>query len=206
MTELASSDILPVVTAPTSYDEIPYPGSPYAQTHPSNLATLGRLFGLKTVPVEACRVLELGCGDGQNLGMDLAESAVATGRRCATQLGLDNIELVQGDLLTFDCPPAAFDYVIAHGLYSWVPAPVQSKILELIKRALSPNGVAYVSYNALPGGHFRLILRELMCFHTLDRSLLGHEQPSSDHGLSDRPGRALGNGPGQTRGRRAHPR
>jgi len=76
------------------YDEVPYPGLPLPQTHPSQLATLGFLHGLEPAPVERCRVLELGCGDGGNLipmaldlpesefvGIDLSAPAIATGRR-----------------------------------------------------------------------------------------------------------------------------
>jgi methyltransferase-like protein/2-polyprenyl-3-methyl-5-hydroxy-6-metoxy-1,4-benzoquinol methylase len=167
------------MTSPTSYDEIAYPGFPYPQTHPSTLATLGHLYGLDVVPVDHCRVLELGCGDGQNLipmavqlpesqfvGIDLAESAIASGQSYARELGLRNIELGHEDVLRFECAPGSFDYIIAHGLYSWVPPEVQKRILQLIRQGLSTGGVAYVSYNALPGGHFRLMAREMMQFHT----------------------------------------
>lgn len=167
------------MTSATSCDEVAYPGFPYPQTHPTTLATLGHLYGLDVVPVDRCRVLELGCGDGQNLiamavglpdsqfvGIDLSEAAIANGQRCADAVGLGNLRLLHRDVLAFDCEPGAFDYVIAHGLYSWVPPHVQAKVLALIQHCLSPSGIGYVSYNTLPGGHFRLLARELMQFHT----------------------------------------
>jgi methyltransferase-like protein/protein-L-isoaspartate O-methyltransferase len=167
------------MTSATTYDEIAYPGFPYPRTHPDALATLGHLYGLDVVPVDRCRVLELGCGDGQNLvpmaldlpkstfvGIDLAESAIASGRRCVSELGLHNIQLLHEDVLDFDCASGSFDYIIAHGLYSWVPPEVQKRILHLIQHGLSAGGIAYVSYNTLPGGHFRLMAREMMRFHT----------------------------------------
>jgi SAM-dependent methyltransferase len=165
--------------ASISYDEAAYPGFAYAQTHADRLATLGRLFGIESVSVDHCRVLELGCGDGLNLiamalqlpdsqflGIDLAGSAIAKGEQWIATLGLSNIQLRHQDILAFDCAPGSFDYIVAHGLYSWVPPVVQEKIFELVQRGLAPNGIAYVSYNALPGGHFRLMLREMTQFHT----------------------------------------
>ena len=54
-------------TAQNPYDEVLYPGYPFAQAHPDRLGAMARLFGMNPAPVEACRVLELGCGDGGNL-------------------------------------------------------------------------------------------------------------------------------------------
>src|SRR5262245_46429032 len=51
----------------TSYDEIPYESHPYPQSHPERLATVATLFGMTPPPIEACRVLELGCAAGGNL-------------------------------------------------------------------------------------------------------------------------------------------
>jgi methyltransferase-like protein/predicted O-methyltransferase YrrM len=178
--------------ASTTYDDVAYPGYPYPQTHPNALATLGHLFGLDTVPVEHCRVLELGCGDGQNLlpmalalpdsrfvGIDLAESAIRDGQRWASDLGIGNIQLLHEDVLAFDCAPGSFDYIIAHGLYSWVPPAVQQKILQIIQTGLSQSGIAYVSYNTLPGGHFRLMAREMMQYHT---ATLDHPRAKAERG------------------------
>jgi SAM-dependent methyltransferase len=163
----------------TAYDKNAYPGFPYVQTHPDRLAMLGRLYGMEVAPVENCRVLELGCGEGRNLipmamqlpgshflGIDLAGTAIDKGVRLIGELGLTNIQLQHEDLLKFDCEPGTFDYIIAHGLYSWVPPAVQEKILEVVQTGLAPQGIAYISYNTLPGGHFRLMLREMMQYHT----------------------------------------
>lgn len=161
----------------TAYDAVSYPGSPFSQTHPDRLATIAALYGLAAAPPERCRVLELGCGDGGNLipmayvlpgsaflGLDAAGSAIAQGREQIAALGLTNVTLIHADLL--DAPaPGTFDYVIAHGLYSWVPPPVQERILAIASDSLAPNGVAYVSYNALPGCHVRNAMRDMMLWH-----------------------------------------
>ena len=163
----------------TSYDEIPYPGAPYSQTHPDRLATLAILFGMAPAPVERCRVLELGCGDGGNLipmafglpesnftGVDLAESAIVRGQELIGRLQLNNIRIHHLDLMDFDSRFGEFDYIIAHGVYSWVPPQVREKILGICQSHLAAQGVAFVSYNTYPGGHLLDTIREMMQFHT----------------------------------------
>ncbi len=166
------------MAAPTTYDEVDYPGWPFPQTHPDRLATLARLMGMAPADPASCRVLELGCGDGGNLlpvalawpgarlvGVDLAGTAIARGRAAAQSIGLRNLDLRAGDLARLPADLGEFDYVIAHGVYSWVPEPVRRALLEACRRHLAPQGVAYVSYNVHPGGHLRLMLREMLLMH-----------------------------------------
>jgi SAM-dependent methyltransferase/methyltransferase-like protein len=160
------------------YDALPYPGHAFPQSHPGRMAAQATLRGLTPPPVETARVLELGCGDGGNLipmafglphasftGIDLNEQALARGRAHARALNLTNVDLRHGDLEHLDLE-GPFDYVIAHGVYSWVSPPARDNVLKTAARTLSEQGVAYVSYNALPGGHLRQIVRELMQFAT----------------------------------------
>jgi SAM-dependent methyltransferase len=159
---------------------VPYPGYPYAQTHPDRLATLATLFGLEP-RLDRCRVLELGCGDGTNLvsmalslprasfvGVDAARAAVERGRALVAELGLGNVDLEAETLEQFEPSPESFDYVVAHGVYSWVAAPIRDRLLALCRSALSEQGVAYVSYDALPGGRLKQVLRDMLLFHTAD--------------------------------------
>ncbi|QDU41259.1 tRNA (guanine-N(7)-)-methyltransferase [Maioricimonas rarisocia] len=162
-----------------SYDELPYPGSPFPQTHPDRLATIGRLFGMQPPAVDACRVLELGCTDGGNLipmaielpgsefvGIDLSQRQIDKGLGLLSELQLSNITLLQQDIMDLGDEHGQFDYVIAHGVFSWVPREVQDRIFEIIRRWLTPQGIAYVSYNTYPGWHMRGMLRDMMLFHT----------------------------------------
>jgi len=161
-----------------AYDEVSYAGFPFPQTHPDRLATIATLLGIEPAPVESCRVLELGCGDGGNIvpmayglpgsrfvGIDLAALPISRGRAMAEALGLKNVALYQEDILQFSVCRGEFDYIIAHGIYSWVPTCVQDKLLEICHSNLAPHGVAYVSYNTLPGWHLRNMVREMMLFH-----------------------------------------
>jgi len=161
---------------PVTY--VAYPSFLHPQSHPERLATLATLHGLSPAPPERCRVLELGCNDGTNLlpaaltfpesvfvGIDLDEDAVVRGVARARALGVDNLELRKADLLDepLDGPP--FDYVVAHGFYSWVPKPVRDQALAFCRGRLAPHGVAYFSYNSYPGGHIRGMIREMLLFH-----------------------------------------
>jgi SAM-dependent methyltransferase len=167
------------VTTETAYDRVPYPGHPHAETHPNRLAAIAALFGLDAPAVGTARVLEVGCGDGGNLipiacslpaarcvGFDLAPSAIERGRARIGQLGLANARLDVADLTTVSRRFGMFDYVIAHGVYSWVPRPVRDALLALIRDSLSPGGVALVSYNTYPGWHVSRLVREMLRYHT----------------------------------------
>jgi len=165
----------------TSYDEVAYPSNAFRQTHPGRLAAHAHLFGLPYAPVETCRVLDIGAGDGANIipmalahpdarfvGFDLSTSAVARGRADIETLGLKNVELFVGDILDVDLGSEPFDYTIAHGVYSWVPDHVRDATLALNRRCLAPHGVAFVSYNAFPGCRIRQVMRDMLLFAVRD--------------------------------------
>ena len=164
----------------TSYDDVPYPTAVFPQATPDRLATIARLHGLEPPDIATARVLEIGGGDALNLlavaaaypqvsglSFDLAATAVECGRSWAGLAGIDKVAIEQMDLL--DAAAGAltveWDYVIAHGVYAWVPEPVRAAVFALIGRLLASNGVAFVSYNALPGGHMRTAMREMLLLH-----------------------------------------
>lgn len=162
----------------TAYDAIPYRSLPFPRTRPEHLAAVSGLFGLDTPPVESCRVLELGCSMGGNLilmaqnypdarfvGIDASSRQISEGWKTIDALGQKNVELKHQDILDIGEDLGEFDYIISHGVYSWVPAAVQKKLLEICKRHLAKNGVAYISYNTYPGWHVRGIVRDMMLFH-----------------------------------------
>ena len=155
------------------YDAVDYGGFVNPNSHPGQMAAMGLLHGLSPAAVEGCRVLEIGCNQGRNLipmacaipgatflGVDLAAAPIARGQERIERLGLRNIRLMQGDLMEFGRTPDAawdgtlgpFDYIIAHGVYAWVPGAVRDGLLELCRELLTPEGVAFITYNALPGG------------------------------------------------------
>jgi SAM-dependent methyltransferase len=78
-------------------------------------------------------------------------------RGSAAALGLSNVELVEGDLREVAPALGTFDYVIAHGFYSWVPADVRDAFIAMLGRQLAPGGLAFISYNLLPGCYVRRV-------------------------------------------------
>src|SRR5216684_1854115 len=132
---------------PYSYDEVPYHSFPFADSHPDRLPT-AELYP-----------------QGRFIGIDLSERQIAAGQQAVTAVGLTNLELRQASILDVDASWGQFDYVIAHGVFSWVPEPVQDKILSICHTNLQPNGIAYISYNTLPGWHMRGMIRDMMRYH-----------------------------------------
>ena len=158
------------------YDMTPYTSNSYPQSAPGQLAAIGYLFGLETPEVATARVLEIGCGAGGNLipfaaahprarvvGIDLSQVQIDHGRPRVHALGLNNLQLLAGDIARMNLAELGqFDFVIAHGVYSWVPPEVQEALLSALRSLLNPEGVAYVSYNTYPGWKSKEILRDAM--------------------------------------------
>lgn len=161
----------------SSYDTVPYDTQAFVESHPDTLATLAVLHGLSPAPVSTARVLELGCADGGNLvpaavaapgarfvGIDLSARQIQDGRALLERVGVTNVDLRVMSILEVGPELGTFDYVICHGVYSWVPPAVRAKVLEIARANLAPHGVAFVSYNVLPGWHGLGTIRGLMNF------------------------------------------
>jgi len=161
----------------TPHDAVAYPSFSFPETHPGNLAAMATLHGLSPAPVEQCRVLEIGCNEGGNLipmayglpksefaGFDLARLPVERGQQRIRALGLNNVRIFDADLLDVGKELGQFDYIVAHGVYAWVPQNVSARLIALCGELLTPSGVAFISYDAKPGGYLRTMLREMMLF------------------------------------------
>ena len=162
---------------PSSYDEVPYMSGATSEASPDRIAVVGAAFGVEHAPPERCRVLEIGAATCSNLlplagwwpdcelvAVERSPVQVARARERIAAAGVTNLRVVEGDLQDV-ADLGTFDYVIAHGVYSWVPVPVRLELLGLIRRSLAPNGLGYVSYNCNPGFAMRRAIREMMQFH-----------------------------------------
>jgi len=162
--------------APTSYDEIAYPSLIFWQSHPEAMAVIARLHGIDAPPVETARILHVGGGDGLDaiamattfpraevVNFDIAEAPLLRGRTWSQAAGLANVRHELIDILeAADRLEGPFDYILAHGIYAWVPEQVRAAVMPMIARLLSPKGIAFVSYDALPGGYTRTALHEML--------------------------------------------
>ena len=161
----------------TIYKELGYKSYPFPFTTPAYLEAYGILVGLKPPTAKMARVLELGATYGGNIisqaahnpeatfvGIELSQDQVEKGNKIIGDAKLDNVSLVQGDILNFDESMGTFDYIIAHGFYSWISDEMKDKLLDIISNHLADNGIAYVSYNTYPGWHTMEEVRQLMLF------------------------------------------
>jgi SAM-dependent methyltransferase len=161
-----------------AYDAYLYVGRPCANCHPAHLATIATLIGHQAPDPATARVLEIGCGDGGNLvpmaaalpgatfvGIDLSSLAIGEARAFASALTLSNVTFHDADLRDLPADVGPFDYVVAHGFYSWVPAPVRLAMFETIRARLAPRGVAFVSHNVMPGCGLRQMVWDVLKPH-----------------------------------------
>jgi methyltransferase-like protein/2-polyprenyl-3-methyl-5-hydroxy-6-metoxy-1,4-benzoquinol methylase len=159
------------------YELVPYPDLSHSKSYVDRLAAVARVLGMEPPPVERCRVLEVGCASGGNLlpmayglpgshfvGLDYSRRQIEAGREAVAAVGLANMELRQADILDLPDDLGQFDYIIAHGVYSWVPAPVRDALLAACRSHLAPQGVVYLSLNVYPGWHLMSIVRDIMFF------------------------------------------
>src|SRR5262245_38588278 len=130
-----------------SYDEVPYPNLSHVQSHPDTLATLATLLGLSPAPIEHSRILEIGCASGGNLipmglslpgatlvGIDYSPRQIAAGQAALAGVGVANVTLRDMDIRAVTPELGEFDYIIAHGIYSWVPDEVRGRLLTVCKQ------------------------------------------------------------------------
>ena len=164
----------------STYDEHTYDSYSYGQTCIDYLCAVAKFHGLDAVNPHNAKVLEIGCAMGGNIigqainhpnsqfiGIDLSSEQIAIGKRAIDGIGCKNIELIEMDICNLISEfggKIEFDYIICHGIYSWVPDFVRSAILQSCKELLSPNGVAFISYNCYPGWKYVEPLRDFMRF------------------------------------------
>jgi trans-aconitate methyltransferase len=167
-----------IITPENTYDAVPYESFPFAQSHPARMSGMAKLFGLPAPAIAIARVLELGCSFGGNLlplamrypdaaftGVDLSQVHINYANQIAIELGIKNVTFRQANILDLAKESDQYDYIITHGVYSWIPPEVQNAMLELYGKQLSAEGVGYISYNVYPGWKMREVVREMMLFH-----------------------------------------
>jgi SAM-dependent methyltransferase len=162
-----------------AYDDTPYESNAFALTAPGHLRAVAALYGLTAPAVENARVLELGCAAGGNLlpfaaahpdaramGIDLSAQQVESGLAVIKAMGLQNVDLRAMSIIDITKDLGQFDYIIVHGVFSWVPPEIREAILRVCRENLAPEGIAYVSYNTYPGWKASDVVRDAMILNS----------------------------------------
>ena len=173
----------------TIYSELGYKSMPFPYTTPATLEAYGALVGVSAPNPKTARVLELGATYGGNIisqalfnpdatfvGIELSQEQVEKGNEVIANAGLTNVSLIQSDIASIGSEIGTFDYIIAHGVYSWVDDGVKDALLRLIDEHLVEDGIAYVSYNTYPGWHTMEEVRQLMMFSNRDKTQFNHKE------------------------------
>ena len=173
----------------TIYSELGYKSMPFPYTTPATLEAYAALVGIAAPNPKTARVLELGATYGGNIisqalfnpeatfvGVELSKEQVEKGNEVIAKAGLTNVSLVQSDIASIGSEIGTFDYIIAHGVYSWVDDDVKDALLRLIDEHLAEDGIAYVSYNTYPGWHTMEEVRQLMMFSNRDKTQFNHKE------------------------------
>lgn len=173
----------------TIYSELGYKSMPFPYTTPATLEAYAALVGISSPNPKTARVLELGATYGGNIisqalfnpdatfvGIELSQEQVEKGNEVIANAGLTNVSLIQSDIASIGSEIGTFDYIIAHGVYSWVDDDVKDALLRLIDEHLAEDGIAYVSYNTYPGWHTMDEVRQLMMFSNRDKAQFNHKE------------------------------
>ena len=173
----------------TIYSELGYKSMPFPYTTPATLEAYAALVGISAPNPKTARVLELGATYGGNIisqalfnpdatfvGIELSQEQVEKGNEVIANAGLTNVYLIQSDIASIGSEIGTFDYIIAHGVYSWVDDGVKEALLRLIDEHLAEDGIAYISYNTYPGWHTMDEVRQLMMFSNRDKTQFNHKE------------------------------
>lgn len=173
----------------TIYSELGYKSMPFPYTTPATLEAYAALVGISAPNPKTARVLELGATYGGNIisqalfnpdatfvGIELSQEQVEKGNEVIANAGLINVSLIQSDIASIGSEIGTFDYIIAHGVYSWVDDGVKDALLRLIDEHLAEDGIAYISYNTYPGWHTMDEVRQLMMFSNRDKTQFNHKE------------------------------
>lgn len=164
-----------------SYEETPYFSNAFKWCAPGYIRAAAHLYGVKLPEVATARILEIGCAAGGNclpaaflypkatiVGIDISVTQIREGQGVIKRAGLKNIQLYAMCLTEITPEFGQFDYIIMHGVLSWVPEEIQPALFRVCQQNLSPKGAAYISFNTYPGWKAHELLREMMLWHSAE--------------------------------------
>lgn len=166
-----------------AYDAFLYPDEPHFWSEPARFAAAAALYGAAPSAVATARILEIGCASGGNIipmaaryphaefyGFDISSKQIDAAKRHADEAGLQNLTLMHADIAALPPNLGTFDYIIAHGICSWIPPQIQTALWQACDGLLREDGLLYLSFNTLPGWHFKNSVRDLLRFHSAQKN------------------------------------
>jgi SAM-dependent methyltransferase len=146
--------------------DLDYTRGYFRELSPTQLRFVALLAGLEAPGAEEpFNYCELGCGNGYStalhatanplgrfVGVDFNPTHIRTAQKLGQDAGLDNAHFLEksfAELLEEKVEDA--DFVVLHGVWSWVGDEPREQLLEFMRRRLKPAGMVYLSYNCLPG-------------------------------------------------------
>ena len=161
----------------TSYlQEITYTNSFFSELNPHLLAYTAHIMGFEIPDMQKpCTYCELGCGSGFSLltyaaanphgffiGVDFNTHHIVEAKKAAKKSNLTNILFIEKSIedIHHDVPDC--DFIVMHGVYSWVHTDIKKSIRSFIDKKLKPQGLSLISYNTYPGWHIYAPLRMMM--------------------------------------------
>ena len=146
--------------------DIDYTHGYFRELSPSALRFVSLLGGVQPVDLAKPFVYyELGCGSGHSLlvhaaaqphaqfiGVDFNPTHIHAALTQAQAAGLTNVTFLEksfAELLELAVVDA--DFVVLHGVWSWISEENRRQITQFIRQRLRPGGHVYISYNCLPG-------------------------------------------------------
>jgi SAM-dependent methyltransferase len=157
-----------------------YTRNTYPEVYPARLA-IATLAGGQLPPDidRPFRYADLGCGLGLTTtmiaathpwaevwGFDFNPAHIDAARRLADAAELTNLyfeEISFQDLARrgpADLP--MFDFMVSHGVISWIAPEVRAALMAVIGQRLKPGGLAYLGYNTDPGNAALVPMQKLM--------------------------------------------
>lgn len=166
--------------------DVAYPAHFHREIMPVWLVSTLQALGRQAPDISASYTwLELGCGvglstliaaacnpDGQFIGIDFSQREIEKAQKIADEAGLQNVQFIRQDLQTCalqanTLPQPDCDFIVTHGVYSWVSELDRQAIHRIVAQRLKPAGVAYLSYMSQPGAVSFAAAQKLMRMHSL---------------------------------------
>lgn len=159
---------------------ISYPRRYYRELNPASIAFAALQTGYQAPRLDRpFRYLDLGCAHGYSTtlfaalfphgefeGVDIDPAHIASAEQLRRAAEIGNAAFTTASFAAMvtaaDAPAQDCDFIVLHGVMSWVSAEVRRDIAAVIAHRLKPGGIVYVSYNCQPGWAAKMPLRELL--------------------------------------------